>query len=96
MEVVSAAVEVAEEEWEVVMGDKEDTEAKEAMVAVKAMEAKEVMVVDKVDMVVVLEEDTEMEDTVVAKEDMVAEANNMATKHLSPIGPSSSLRNQIR
>ena len=38
-------------------------------------------------MVVALEEDTEMEDTEEAKEDMAEAANNMATKHLSPFGP---------
>ena len=77
-------VEVAE----VVMVAKEAMAVKEDMaVATVDTEAKEVMVEVMVGMVVVLEEDTEMEDTEEAKEDMAEAANNMATKHLSPFGP---------
>ena len=84
------AVEVAEVDMEAREAMEEDMVAKGDMVVVKvATEAKGVMVVAKVVMAVVLEEDTEMEDTVEAKEDMAVEANKdmVATKHLSPFGP---------
>ena len=81
------ALEVDVEVAEVVLVAREDMAVKEDMAVAKVTEAKEVMAEVKVVMVVALEEDTEMEDTEEAKEDMAEAANNMATKHLSPFGP---------